>query len=166
MSYGNIYRRGQQEGFRVKASNIGYFVTKITQCAFLCSLLFSPSAVEAKLTGSLSVEAITERLQPVGKVSIDGASASASPLATAIVGVGEPKDIYEHNCKMCHQTGLAGAPKFGNKADWQPRIDQGLDVLLQAAWSGIRAMPPKGNCLKCTQDDIKKTIQFMVDATK
>jgi len=162
MSYGNIYHCRQQEEFRVKTSNIRRYVIKITQYA----LLFSSSFVFAKLTGSLSVEAITERLKPVGVVSIDGASTATMPQATAIIGVGGPKDIYEHNCKMCHQTGLAGAPKFGNKADWQPRIDQGIDVLLKAAWSGIRAMPPKGNCIQCKEDDIKKTVEFMIDATK
>ena len=121
----------------------------------------------AHLSGSLSVEAITERLKPVAKVNVEGAAAAAArQQQAAIVGVGSPKDIFENNCKMCHQTGVAGAPKFGDKADWAPRIAQGLDVLVKAAWSGIRAMPPKGNCLKCSEDDIKKTVEYMIDASK
>lgn len=120
--------------------------------------------VFARLTGSLSAEAISERLQPIGKVNIDGASAAS--IAAPQKGNGGPKDIYENNCKMCHQTGLAGAPKFGNKADWAPRVSLGFDTLFKAAWGGIRAMPPKGNCLNCTEADIKATIEYMIDAAK
>jgi len=169
MSYVSIYQSLQQEGFRVKTSNGRYFVTKITQYArlcYFCSILLIPSMAIANLTGSLSVEAITERLQPVAKCYIEGVDTTAAPKSAGIVGVGGPKDIYESNCKMCHQNGLAGAPKLGNKGDWQPRIGQGLDALVKAAWNGIRAMPPKGNCLQCTEDDIKKTVQYMLDASK
>jgi len=122
--------------------------------------------VIAKLSGSLSVEAITERLKPMAEVNIIGAPAPGSQPVAVTAGVGGPKDIYENNCKMCHQTGVAGAPKFGDSKDWAPRISQGLDTLVQAAWTGIRAMPPKGNCLKCTQEDIKATVGYMVDAAK
>lgn len=128
-----------------------------------CLLLLSPLAI-AKLTGSLSADAIAERLKPAGKVNVAGAVA-VDPNAP-VVGVGGPKDIYASNCKMCHQTGLAGAPKFGNKADWAPYIKQGLDVLVKNAWTGIRAMPPKGNCLQCTEDDIKQTVEYMVNSAK
>lgn len=169
MNYVSIYQSIQQEGFRVRTSNLRHFVIKITQYASvigLCYVLFSSSSLLAKLSGSLSEDAISQRLKPVAEVSVEGAGATVAAQPTAVVGVGGPKDIYEHNCKMCHQTGVAGAPKLGNKGDWQPRIDQGLDVLLKAAWGGIRAMPPKGNCLQCNEDDIKKTIQFMIDAAK
>ena len=119
----------------------------------------------AELTGSLSTDAIAARLQPLGKVNIEGVDAAAARQQT-VAGAGGPKDIFEHNCKMCHQTGLAGAPKFGNKADWAPRISQGVDTLVKAALSGIRAMPPKGNCITCTEAEIKATVEYMIDAAK
>lgn len=130
-----------------------------------CCILLSTLAI-AKLSGSLSVEAISERLKPMAEVYVEGAPAPGSQPAARIAGVGSPKDIYENNCKMCHQTGVAGAPKLGNRADWAPRISQGLDTLVKAAIQGIRAMPPKGNCLKCTPDDIKVTVEYMLDASK
>lgn len=143
------------------------YVIKIAKYLLItcCCVLLSTLAV-AKLSGSLSVEAITERLKPMGEVYIIGAPAPGSQPAVATAGVGSPKDIFENNCKMCHQTGVAGAPKFGNHDDWAPRISQGLDTLVKAAWTGIRAMPPKGNCLKCTQEDIKATVEYMIDAAK
>lgn len=126
------------------------------------------SIAVAKLTGSLAPDAIQERLKPMGQVYIQGAPAQG--LAEAAGGGANaaktPQQIYDNNCKMCHQTGLAGAPKFGNKADWDPRIAQGLDTLVKAAITGIRAMPPKGNCLNCTEDEIKATVEFMVHAAQ
>ncbi len=142
-------------------------IIKLTKFAlvFTVSLgLLAPLAT-ARLTGSLSTEAIIERLQPLGKVNVEGADAAAAR-QQATAGSGGPKSIYENNCKMCHQTGVAGAPKLSNKADWAPRIAQGVDTLVKTAISGIRAMPPKGNCLKCTEDEIKQTVQFMIDAAK
>ncbi len=129
-------------------------------------LLLLPLLAYAGLTGSLSVEAITKRLQPMAQVNIEGADAAKAAQQAAVAGVGGPKDIYERNCKMCHQTGLAGAPRLGNKTDWAPRISQGLDALVKAAWVGVRAMPPKGNCLQCSEADIKATVEFMIDASK
>lgn len=119
----------------------------------------------AKLSGSLAPDAIAERLQPMGQVNVIGASAaSAQPSAAA--NAMTPANIYENNCKMCHGSGVAGAPKFGNKADWAPRIALGLDTLVKAAITGIRAMPPKGNCLKCTPEEIKATVEYMIHAAE
>jgi cytochrome c5 len=158
----------QQEGFGLKTSNISIYVAKITKNKYFYGLLLLvliPFAY-AGLSGSLSVEAITKRLEPMAQVNVDGADAAVGTASAAMVGVGTPKDIYENNCKMCHQTGLAGAPKMGAKGDWAPRITQGLDVLVKNAWVGIRAMPPKGNCLKCTEADIKATVEYMLEASK
>jgi cytochrome c5 len=138
-------------------------LTKLKLAWVLCLAVLVPVAY-AKLSGSLSVDAIKERLKPMGQVNVIGTDAAAAP--TAISGAKTPIQIYEQNCKMCHATGLAGAPKFGNKADWATRISQGLDTLVQTAWDGIRAMPPKGNCIDCTKEDIKVTVEYMIDAVK
>ena len=132
---------------------------------YACCLGFVSIAI-AKLSGSLAPEAIELRLKPMGQVNVSGVVAAPAGATATVVGVGSPKDIYENNCKMCHQTGVAGAPKFGNRADWAPRISQGIDTLVKTSISGIRAMPPKGNCLKCTPEDIKATVEYMVEAAK
>lgn len=138
----------------------------LTMLCLLPGLLFVTPA-ECKLTGSLSAEAIEKRLQPMGQVKVFGQSADGTIVApTGKANVGGPEQIYNNNCKMCHGTGLAGAPRLGNKADWAPRVSQGMDVLYHAAVAGIRAMPPKGNCLQCSEEDIKKTVQYMVNSVK
>lgn len=123
------------------------------------------SLAVAKLSGSLAPDAIAERLRPMGQVNVVGASAVSAQPATAGNAL-TPVNIYENNCKMCHAAGVAGAPKLGDKAAWAPRIAQGLDTLVKNAITGIRAMPPKGNCLKCTPDEIKATVEYMVHAAE
>ena len=92
----------------------------------------------------------------------------------AIIGVGaasaamaaEGKAVYESTCVVCHGTGAVGAPKFGDKAAWAPRIAQGKTTLLAAAMNGKNAMPPKGGNSNLTPDEISAAIDYMVSAAK
>ncbi|WP_442769619.1 c-type cytochrome, partial [Zoogloea ramigera] len=69
-------------------------------------------------------------------------------------------------CAMCHQTGVAGAPKLGDKADWGPRIAQGQDTLYKHAIEGFNgakgAMPAKGGNPSLSDDEMKVIVDFMV----
>ena len=68
-------------------------------------------------------------------------------------------------CAMCHQTGAAGAPKLGDKADWGPRLAQGKDTLYKHALEGFNgnkgAMPAKGGNPSLSDDDVKAAVDFM-----
>ena len=76
------------------------------------------------------------------------------------------KEIYDTKCFTCHAAGVAGAPKFGDKAAWAPRIETGMDAMMVTVIKGKGAMPPKGTCMDCTDDELKATTQYMVDASK
>jgi cytochrome c5 len=76
------------------------------------------------------------------------------------------KEIYDTKCFTCHAAGVAGAPKFGDKAAWAPRIETGMDAMMVTVIKGKGAMPPKGTCMDCTDDELKATTQYMVDAAK
>lgn len=80
----------------------------------------------------------------------------AGPVQAAGIG-----DKYNKSCAACHNSGAAGAPKKGDKAAWAPRLKQGDAVLLKNVKNGIRAMPPKGMCMDCTDADFKALIKFM-----
>ena len=54
-----------------------------------------------------------------------------------------------------------GAPKVGDAAAWAPRLAKGNDVLLKHVVEGFNAMPPKGTCMDCTDEDFKKLIEKM-----
>jgi cytochrome c5 len=74
--------------------------------------------------------------------------------------------VYEKTCAVCHATGLAGAPKFGDKAAWAPRIATGLNTLHNSALHGKNAMPPKGGNLALTDTDVAAAVDYMVSTAK
>jgi len=111
-------------------------------------------------------EAIAERLKPVGEVCIQGeecAAAGAGAAAAAGGAARSGEEIYGKFCTACHGSGLLNSPKTGDSAAWSARADAagGLDGLLKHAISGINAMPPKGTCGDCSDDELKAAIQHM-----
>lgn len=82
------------------------------------------------------------------------------------VNAKDGKSVYEAKCQMCHATGVANAPKYGDKAAWLPRIAKGMDVLLKTVISGKGGMPPRGACADCSDDDLKAATDYMVSNSK
>jgi cytochrome c5 len=74
---------------------------------------------------------------------------------------GEVEDRYGKTCAVCHASGAAGAPKTGDAAEWAPRLEKGMDTLVQSVDKGMNAMPPKGMCFDCSADDFKALIEYM-----
>jgi cytochrome c5 len=108
--------------------------------------------------------AIAHMLNETGfKVEVAAAPAAA-PAAAA--GADAGKKVFDASCMACHSTGAAGAPKIGDKAAWAARIAQGLDTLHAHAVTGIRAMPPRGTCATCSDDDLKAAVDYMVNESK
>jgi len=71
--------------------------------------------------------------------------------------------IYEQHCVVCHQDGIAGAPKFRNDEDWKPRLaKKNRDELTMSAIKGLNAMPAKGACPECLDSDIQAAVEYMV----
>lgn len=101
-----------------------------------------------------SVIETTERIKPVGTVAV-------APAPTAPVAARTADAIYTASCAACHDSGVAGAPKTGDKAAWKARIAQGNDKLLEHAIKGLNAMPARGGCSDCSDDDMKKVVDYM-----
>lgn len=100
------------------------------------------------------------RVQPVARVEMQKAVA---------VSDGKPRDgatVYNTICMACHATGLAGAPKTGDKAAWAPRITTGLEALLKSATNGKNAMPARGGAANLTDDELKAAVEYLVGQAK
>jgi cytochrome c5 len=107
---------------------------------------------------------------PAPAAPMPAAAAAAAPVAVAAVAAAAPssdagKKLYDTNCMACHAAGVAGAPKFGDKAVWAPRIATGMDTLYASAIKGKNAMPAKGGS-GASDDDVKAAVQYMVAAAK
>lgn len=73
--------------------------------------------------------------------------------------------LYKQACAACHTAGVAGAPKFGDKAGWAPRVKTGVDAMTASVIKGKGAMPPKGGST-ASDADIRAAVEYMVSAVK
>ncbi len=89
--------------------------------------------------------------------------AVATPVAAAAGGAAPA--LYGQVCSACHAAGVAGAPKFGDKAAWATRVGAGVDALTASVIKGKNAMPPKGGST-ASDAEIKTVVQYMVSAVK
>ncbi|HUP95530.1 MAG TPA: c-type cytochrome [Burkholderiales bacterium] len=93
------------------------------------------------------------------------AAASPAPEATS-AGSANGKAVFDQTCAVCHATGVAGAPKAGDKAGWEPRLKQGVATLHEAAVKGKNAMPAKGGNTSLSEADVKAAVDYMVGLVK
>jgi cytochrome c5 len=124
----------------------------------------APAAVAAVANAASAVPAATTAATAAATaVAAAAAPAAAKPAAASASDAG--KKVYDTYCAACHVAGVAGAPKFADKAAWAPRIATGMDALYGAVIKGKGAMPAKGGS-PASDDDIKAAVQYMVAAAK
>jgi cytochrome c5 len=99
-------------------------------------------------------EAVNARIQPVARVEL-------APAVKAGGGNRSGEDLYKAICGACHEAGLAGAPKTGDKGAWAPRLGQGVDGLLKSVTAGKNAMPPKGGAADASDEELKRAIVYI-----
>ncbi|KVE26541.1 cytochrome C [Burkholderia singularis] len=117
-----------------------------------------------------------------GASDASAANAQAAAAMAAIAAIPKPGDapaagksaessasagqaLYESTCQACHANGVLNAPKFGNKADWAPRLKDSMDTVYNFALHGKGAMPPKGGS-NASDADVKAAVDYMVNAVK
>ena len=75
---------------------------------------------------------------------------------------------YMASCFACHSKGAAGAPKVGAGmiSEWESRLEKGLDAVVANAVNGMNAMPAKGLCFDCNEDDIRALVEYMLETSQ
>ncbi|EDL50677.1 cytochrome c5 [Vibrio mediterranei AK1] len=121
------------------------------------ALTFSTASFAADVSQE-EYDAIAERIKPVGDVYLAG----SEPVVAEPTGPRDGATVYNTFCTACHSIGVSGAPKTGDAADWGPRIAQGKDVLKDHAINGFNAMPAKGSCMDCSDQEIVDAIEHMI----
>ena len=143
-------------------------LTTFTLIVFFTARAIGGSAFEKAQN---SPQAVLDRIQPFGQVRVgesDGVVAAAAPAAPAAEPAAATAEqggeaVYSMACIACHSTGVAGAPKVGDKATWEPRLAQGMDTLVSTAVKGKGAMPPKGGHTNLSDAEIKAAIEYMLE---
>ena len=81
----------------------------------------------------------------------------------------EGEQIVEHFCSLCHAQDPKiplGAPRMGNPDEWKPRLKQGLKTLLKHSEEGYGAMPARGGCLECSDEQLLLAIRVLIRSQK
>lgn len=92
----------------------------------------------------------------------------ASVLAAGSTIAASVEDTYKSACGTCHDAGVAGAPKLGDKAGWAPRLKQGKEAMYIAALQGKpgTAMMAKGGFANLSDADVKAVVDLMMAKAK
>ena len=102
---------------------------------------------------------VLSRIQPVGQLAFADMTPSGNKTG---------EQVYQAVCKACHEGGIAGAPKFGDKAAWAVAIKSGYNVLVQHAISGVqregKVMPPKGGNPDLSDAEVARAVAYMANA--
>ncbi len=123
------------------------------------AVMYLLASIEVDTTSDSSTPAPVET--PAAETPIPEATAEAGPVSD-----GRGKEVYDQACFICHATGVAGAPKIGDIADWRPRISQGNETLYSHAVKGFMGegglMPPKGGRMDFSDEDVNAAVDYMV----
>ena len=122
----------------------------------------APALVLLMLLGTGCSEKETASTQEAAPTQASIETPAADKPADTQTASADGQKIYQKSCQACHATGAAGAPKLGDKDAWAPRIAKGNDALLSSVTNGLKAMPPKGTCMSCSEDELRATVEYMV----
>ncbi len=140
---------------------------KLLPAALLASVL-ALVACEQKTTApaqDASAAASTTAPAPTTPAAEPASAATAAAAPENELG----KKSFNKTCSMCHPAGVGGAPKPGDKADWAPRIAQGMDVLYKHAiegFTGAKGMMPARGGSTMTDEEVKAAVDYMVDKSR
>lgn len=92
--------------------------------------------------------------------TVDEAVEEVTEAATEVAAF-DVEATYQMSCFACHGTGAAGAPVMGDADVWAERMEKGMDAVMTNVISGINAMPPKGLCMTCTDENLRALVDYM-----
>ena len=133
-----------------------------------------PNRVEQQRGALLGTNSsVAERIKPVAQVEVAAAKTQKDPVKSAAAGPPAARDgqqVYQSSCVACHDTGIAGAPKTGDKGQWAKRIAKGVNTLYTSAVNGVQssagAMPARGGNPGLSDAEVKAAVDHMVARSK
>jgi len=134
----------------------GFFLVIVLGIILLVTFVTNASTTGAG-SNAQSAEAIAARIRPVSDAGFTLRDAN-TPRVLLAGGA-----VYTATCAACHDSGMAGSPKTGDKAAWATRLAQGYDTLVKHAIEGIRAMPAKGGNPDLDDLEVARAVVFMTN---
>ena len=124
------------------------------------------AGAEKEAPETAAEETTTDDSAATTAASAEPAPAETVPSTEPSLDLAKGEQVYQTACTVCHGAGLAGAPKFGDKEAWAPRVAKGMEALLTNVLQGLGAMPPKGGRMDLADYDIKAAAAYMVSTVQ
>jgi cytochrome c5 len=132
------------------------FVVPIIVIILLAKLATS-GRIYDKDSPAMSSEEVGKRIRPVAEVALGAAGPAGKLLKTG-------EEVYRSVCMACHATGIAKAPKFGDRRDWARRVGEGQKKLVQTAIKGAGPMPARGGAFDLSDIEVERAVVYMANA--
>ncbi len=124
----------------------------------------TPAASDSEASAS-TTDATTEATTAAATESAEASATSATAAsAEGVIAALTPRikqTVDAGVCAGCHLSGVAGAPKSDDTAEWAKRAEQGYAALAQTVAKGKGAMPPRGGS-DLTDDELLVAVEYMV----
>lgn len=75
------------------------------------------------------------------------------------------QQAYDEYCASCHEEGLDGAPRTGDRDAWKERSWLWETVLFEHARTGYKNMPAKGGEAALDEATVTKAAEYMLELT-
>ena len=134
-------------------------LTSLTDVALKGIRKMPPHGGSPDLTDTAIARAIIYMVNQSGGHWIEPISKFAPPAQR--VGA----EVVQTHCAKCHQTGVGGAPKIGDRAAWLPRLKQGFEAVVRSAIKGHGSMPSRGGVADATDSELRAAIVYMIDSS-
>lgn len=147
-------------------------MTAMTDAANNAATAMGDAAKAAGDAATQAADSATQAVDDAAKATTEAVSdtaakaADATTQAVADVTAPDGEKIYKGLCFSCHDMGVAGAPKLGDKAAWAPRIATGMDALHASSLNGKNAMPAKGGNPALSDAEVAAAVDWMVAQSK
>jgi len=126
------------------------------------SICLAGQACVGTVAGAMNEASGADAAEPAIEAAAE-AAADAAPMEVAAAATEfDAAGAYQMSCNAYHGTGAAGAPMLGDAAAWEARMEKGMEALMSNVINGVGAMPARGICMTCSDDDLQAIVNYML----
>ncbi len=121
-------------------------------------------SVAGAMAEAYSEASLADSAEPaeVAEAAAEPAADAAPMEVAAATSDFDAAGSYQASCNACHGTGAAGAPMLSDAGAWEARMEKGMDALMSNVINGVGAMPARGICMTCSDDDLQAIVNYML----
>ena len=144
------------------SANAAVATTSQQPAVIATETVVTETVVTESVVAAAAVAPATSAPEPEPSTTSAPTATPATEPAPVVVAF-DAAATYQMSCFACHASGAAGAPKIGDAAAWSARMEKGMDAVMTNVTNGLNAMPAKGLCMNCSDDDLRALVDYMVN---